>query len=348
MSKQSSSPDTLNIETTSPRSSSPSYIGSPTGITDSLPSILDHPDVIHTIESSKYFKSDGSTHAFWANDVDRNPDGSVKTHHGREMALHFQASHPKKNVRLMQNYEGTNGIFVLDEYEKRKDVPKPIIDAVGAFSSISFAKNSGESVVTSVKGASISSYFRTVELPVIMRCEHISKIHNISREDPEGVTYPKKEAYHVLRDEWLESSKKRFLNVEIPEKTASEAQKAVYNSALKDFASEIATSRYLARDGKHPFGLDEHAKYTKEDKEIERERWKKCQDLVEELKVTHPDLEAAVKKEFYSKMRKDMKKLVKEYSEAIKADEALAKIGKGRLSQVPRARRKAVALGGGR
>ncbi len=326
----------------------------PTSVTETLAlredstspvSVLDHPDVKYVIDCSANFGVEGATHVFWANDVDRNADGSIKTHHGKEVALAFQAGHPEMGVHLMQNYEGRNGVLDLYEYERKTDVPKDVIRAVCAFSSISFAKRSSERIITSVKGASIGSYFRTVELPVIMRSSHIEHVHNISREDQEGKTYTKKMAYHVLRDEWLEASKKRFLDTEIPSETATAAQKEVYNSALRDFAKEIALSKYLIRDGKHPYGLEVHARYNHEDRELERARWAKCEHMLEDLKVAHPALERAVKKEFYSKMGKDIKQEVKKYMDAMKVEKRLSRAGLGRAPGLPKRRSSVVRDG---
>lgn len=143
--------------------------------------VFEHPDVVDIVEKREKFGSKGAIHVFWANDIDRNPDGSVKERHGRKTALEFQSHHPELNIRLLQDYEGKEGIPSLDDYEKKTNIPKSVINAVCALSSVAFAKHSNNSVVTSVKGASVRSYFRTVELPVIMKSEHIDEVRVISR-----------------------------------------------------------------------------------------------------------------------------------------------------------------------
>lgn len=105
--------------------------------------------------------------------------------------------------------------------------------------------------------------------------------------------YGKKEAYHVLRDEWLKSSKNRLDSMPHVG-SSSEVGKAVYNSAVKELAAEIAISKYYASADRHPYGNGEHERYTDKDRGKEKARYERCKKIMIDRKRSDPGLEEAV------------------------------------------------------
>jgi hypothetical protein len=206
-----------------------------------------HQDVqsAYTHYNERHFHtSEDTVYAFWANDVERDKTGKVIEHHGRACALKFQAKSHHENkqpVVLMENFEGKNGVEVLNDYEKRPDISPMVCSAVCAAASASYAKSAQSTILTSVKGAAANSFFRTHELPIVMNNPNITHVIIVSRENPEGSTYSKKQAYHILRDEWSESAKQKFQEATVKFQD-KKIHKVVYQSAVDSLAAEIAIS----------------------------------------------------------------------------------------------------------
>jgi hypothetical protein len=257
--------------------------------------ISDHKDVQDAYKhhiNGNFTKQQKTIFAFWANDIERDQEGKFIEHHGKATALNFQKQSVNNGttpVVLMEDFEGEKNVLVLNDYEKRTDISPFILSAVCA--SASYAKSVQDTILTSVKGAAINSFFRTNELPVIMNNPNIKTIINVSRDDPQGKFYSKKEAYHVLRDEWLETTIKEFK--EAAEKFKdNKIHEETYQTAVDKMAAEVVLSNKALN--KTPLLLNaqaEYQNYNASDIVEEMKRAKECQELIRQ----YPILEQRVK-----------------------------------------------------
>lgn len=225
--------------------------------------IARHPDVQKAYEyyARGVFHIDGSL-VFWTNDLEPDPrNPREKIHWGKRVAERYCAA-SRGRAHIMGEFEtvggiaGSLGLMSLDKYERRDDIPPKIKEAVPVAASYSFAKSASGTAIVSAKGAYHYSYFREIEIDALMTNDRVTDICCISRDlPPEGRTYPKHEAYHLLCDEWLQCSYDRCITA----KRAFEANPADvdlrdnYNKTLEDLASEVLIARgSLAR----PYPLD--------------------------------------------------------------------------------------------
>lgn len=201
----------------------------------------------------------------------------------------------------LRRQKSSMSVLSLDALEKEKMLSKIIPDLVAAVASNAFAKSAKDIAVISAYGASPKSFFRTVELDVIMSNENVRELTLISRLDPKGKTLPKKEAYHQLRDSWLESSVKRLeaskKKLDVAKPTEIEDATKDYESKLSDMAEEIVIAiRNKQKD--YPFSRGNSAietqenKYTAYDKEQELKRIARGYAIIKE----YPDLQPILKK----------------------------------------------------
>ena len=247
-------------------------------------------------------------HIFWAN----NYDVVNKKHHGHDNALKHvsDAAHSGKPVLLLEHYEGKE-VPELMKVEASDVIPQNAKDFMYACSSRNFASEANDEVRTSVQGASPYSFFRTTELYVVMNNPAINTITILTEGEDGKVTtqsMPKQEAYHALRDEWIDSSiakhekaaqEKRNAQKELrkvkakllSEKDESKREKIstrldeaknkldtaekLLESSEKVLATEYAVSRHTLHQ-EQPFskgGLyQESPKYSEEDKKKETAR----------------------------------------------------------------------------
>lgn len=255
----------------------------------SIQEIVEHQDVLqankHKQVGSFATKSQEVIYAFWANDQERSKTGELIKHHGKEAALNYQTYAKQilgKQVCLMEDFEGKNNVVTLNEYEKRSDISAEVIIAVCALNSSAYANSANNTIMASVKGASINSFFRTNELPVIMNNPNITKIINVSREDPEGTVYKKKEAYHIMRDEWLEKAIDQYQKINKAYRS-KEVIKEVYDGAVNNMSAEIILSQnaFVIKRSNLNLG-NEYDCYRIEDQGQELIRLDKCIKLMQE------------------------------------------------------------------
>lgn len=161
--------------------------------------------------------------------------GRIKTkHHGEANltgSIIGQEQDPnKKTIFRMGDYEGLSGLvhevgknnpLNLNEIEGREDISQDLKGALCTVASLIYAMESHETVVTSVQGANPKSFFRTTEIFAIMNNPKVKYIEilteNMSKVGADGhgpisssKPLSKNEAYQILRDEWLDSSIKKF------------------------------------------------------------------------------------------------------------------------------------------
>jgi hypothetical protein len=253
--------------------------------------VLRHRDVQATFEHYRKgnFKDSpevysDSIYCFWSNDY----EGGIR--YGREVARRYRESHPRPPVFLMEDFEGARGVIKLDTYGgPGTPIPEQVRDAVAAFASYSYARSIPDKVLVSVKGSSFESFFRKIELDVIMNSERTTQVIIASRDDPRGTQYDKRIAYHMLRDEWLENSKNRFVA------NFAAVGTEPYNKALEDLAQEIVLARRtIGKD--YPFSQGNpakqfpHARYDASDRIKEQARIDRGNDIIaREIPVPHRD-----------------------------------------------------------
>lgn len=262
--------------------------------------IANHDDVQNSYahhEIGNFKKEEDTIYAFWANDVERDNEGNFIEHHGKAVALAFQKRSAEANERpvvLMGNFEGKNDIPVLDDCEKRRNISPHVINSVCALASVSYAKSAQSTIVTSVKGAASNSFFRTNELPVIMNNPNITEVIIVSRDDPVGTYYSKKDAYHILRDEWLKSETKKFKEATEKFKN-SEIHPEIYQSAVDKMSAEAILSIKALNKIKLALNVEtEYQDYDISDIARELVRAKRCKKLTEEYPVLAQKIKAGL------------------------------------------------------
>ncbi len=272
---------------------------------------VSHPDVNkayqYYVVGAKYHPSNSthgydSKYGFWSNDIeyDSNDPSKIKLH-GSLQALDFYKENDNNIVMthdfIDQDKQNAQSIENLDQYWKQLEngtIAMDVYVAVANIVSESFARNSIGEVCVSVKGASFDSLFRRTELFTLMENNNVSHFINISRENPKGSKYEKKEAFHVLHNEWLDL---RIKNYDLSIKQGDTGE--IHETAKNNLAKEIALSQQRLEERcfvpsvycvKTPNASINQ--YSANDIQKERMRLEKVQDLLME----DPDLAQEVKK----------------------------------------------------
>lgn len=267
-----------------------------------LKTLVNHPDIVqafhHHQENNFSLNNQEAIYTFWANDVERDKNGKLIEHHGKKIALNYQKNHD--NVYLMENFEGEDKVLSLNDYEKRQDISLPTISAVCALASASYAKSAKGIILTSVKGANINSFFRTNELPLIMNNPNITHIINVSRDDPIGTVCDKKKAYHILRDEWLDSAIQKFKEANINHRN-NKVHPEIYETALNNMAAEIVLSQKAFVKKMPDLNiLVEYQNYNFKDQKHELERINKSISLMKKYPELKPKVDELNKASSYA------------------------------------------------
>jgi hypothetical protein len=270
-----------------------------------LSTVLEH-DVVKAIKS--YEKRDvfrgSEIKCFWANSLELGEDKKF-VHWGNRIASEWrdrQNSIKPGKVSMMKDHEGKDGVLSLDELE-RSNIDRSVLSAACAIASYSYASSASGTVMLSVKGAAPSSFFRDVEFPVIIGNDKVEKVIIASKDDPEGKEMSKSEGYHYLRDEWLESSIKRYNSAK--ENAASNPR--ALEEASKQFAQEMVLAEKTSKKIM-PFSKGDTKKIA-EDLSRETTRLNKCREFIQR----NPDLKLFVEKQRDSKDVSISRKAVSAY-----------------------------------
>lgn len=290
--------------------------------------------ILAQIRQEHAFAAPGIRYGFWANNLrpelkDNQPVLNEKgeqqyRHHGNANLQEFGDPGTGYNDHTPEEYKYTpiqalrgledqigfrkgQGILSLGDIENRTDLSQEQKQAICALQSFAYAEAAEGPVVTSVQGANPKSFFRTTEIFSIMNNPNITGIQILS-EDMDKVNkngigkitlskvLDKKEGYHTLRDEWVESAIKQYqkiensLNNSSPEKQHS--LKAAMDSAREILAREQALAEHMQNET-HPFSKngfydkDKAPQYDDNDRARERKR---CQNI-EAILVGKKDIE---------------------------------------------------------
>ncbi len=231
-------------------------------------------------------------------------DPSTPTSPGRDRESEFvpiSADDSPRSTSDLRRQKSSISVLSLDALEKSAMLSKIIPDLVAAVASNSFAKSAKDIAVISAHGAGPESFFRTVELDVLMSNKNVTEFTLISRFNPKGETLDKKKAYHQLRDSWLESSEKRLTvskerlieaKISGDEKEIAVATKD-YESKLSDMAKEIVMAKRNSQKD-YPFSRGNtdleilENRYTEEDKAREKRRIARGDKIIEENRDLEP------------------------------------------------------------
>ncbi len=247
--------------------------------------LVKHPDVCKAYEyyARGVFKTKGSL-VFWTNDNENDAAGKL-IRWGQVVAERYCETN--KDAHIMGHFEtvggiaGNMGIIKLTDYVKRefeyqkatkgrdlsdheKDRIEDTDKALAAAASYSFARSASGTVVVSARGAFSDGFFREIEFNPLMQNPEVTHIRLISRVDPKDRLLPKHEAFHTLRDEWLEYSYNRCRSAkELYESGVggpfAETYATAYNINLKYLATELLIAR-RSLDNPYPLSVEDVSK----------------------------------------------------------------------------------------
>lgn len=153
-----------------------------------------------------------------------------------------------KKLQILEHFEKANGLELLDyleELKKSGEITPEVADTIFAIRSFTYTRaiaSLGESVSKVAMAVDISSpgsVFRDTELPALMNNPNI-KSFILVELDGSSQELPKREAYHKLRDRWLDIAIERY-NEDPESKFAKQA-----------LISEIAEAE-RCRSARYPF-----------------------------------------------------------------------------------------------
>lgn len=207
-------------------------------------------------------------------------------------------------VKILEDFETENHLMMLDNIGTEMPNLTPIeMGQVFAVRSYAYTKALGsernlakDSVVMAVDGAIATSIFREIELIELMNNRNVKNFHLLDsmQSDASSIeltpvkVLDKREAYHELRDKWLDSRMSAYLE-------AKNNNSPDLNVHRKLLANEIIEAERNLKE-EYPFSLGNKAvcrddtKYLEADRMRERDRLSK----VSELMGKDYDLEIAV------------------------------------------------------
>ena len=271
-------------------------------------------DVIEAFSHFKEGRFNGgpaTVAAFWSNDYD--PVENVS--YGKKIASEYRDRANiagSASVHLMSNLEDGITVKKLDDYSTTH-TPKEYF-SVSAAASYSYARAASGDVVVSVKGSKPESFFRCIELDVLLNNDKVTNFVIASRDNPAGRRYTKIAAYHELRDQWLESTREKYMAAKRKRHAPdfaelSEAEQRVvkseYKAALSDLAHEIALARKTAANLPLPFSTVDSMQ-----KEIDAKLEGKRVRIGLDLMSNNSDLRAAVEVEMLERRKTLIEALV--------------------------------------
>ena len=247
-----------------------------------------------SIEAGLYSElGEGKCLAFWANDF----DPSTEVHHGNRIATNYNSV----DDRVLQSHEvvtladiearSKGKIIALDDVESAEDKSPVDKQLMCALSSYAFAMSAKDVVLCSTKGAAPASYFRNVELDVVMSNDKVKDMVIANRDYPQGVRMPKREGYHAMRDQWVSSAIEQVKDLNDKYKTHSDnpVLKAAYDKAVDNLAHEMAVAKKMQT--RHPFKAydalpaNDHTRYTDKDIALESNRVSIIQKAAHDLGI---------------------------------------------------------------
>jgi|GEM_PF-6518747 len=293
--------------------------------------LLNHPISLRILShyAKGSFDAPDLKYGFWANNlqpaIENNAvvfkDGKqVYRHHGHENLSNLHNEHKdyqennigdkddnRGSITLYNAFESLTGfkdskdkIPNLSEVETDPNLSSVEKQFICALQSMVYARSAHDTVITSVQGAGINSFFRTAEIDTIMNNPNITKIQILSENMTEAqkshngigtVTLSseidKKKAYHMLRDEWVESAAEKYKQAEQGLIKAYETQNvqeshkikatAIFLSARENLSNECAIAEQK-KEQTHPFSRngfynkDTSPQYDNDDKIQETKR----------------------------------------------------------------------------
>lgn len=252
--------------------------------------------ILKSYEAGEYARlTEGKALIFWSNDF----DAETRVHHGKNNALNYSASSERlsgSSAVLLSDIEAASAGKVpsQDAAERNPDLSSEQKRLIAALGSAAFAMSAKGTAICSTKGSAPQSYFRQVELDIIMNNPSITNILTIDRDHPDGKKLlPKMEAYHVMRDEWAEHAINNLTQAheKLSQAPDNPALKAVRDSALNVLAEEmIMAERMASPDLDTPFMTNkllppdaDRVKYNAHDKARETDRISKLQSAIESV-----------------------------------------------------------------
>lgn len=224
------------------------------------------------------FDSASTRRVFWSNDGERivaSDGGETVLSHSRNKGREYKRS--KSDVIMLEDFEGKDGVLSLDACK--------MLDPDALFATTSYgyvrAIKDVDEVVVSARGSYPTSVFREIEIHEIMNNPEIKNITLISRDlPPGGQTLPKIEAYHYMRDEWLERHRSEYLAA-----LATKGNDLLLTQARHTLASELGEAKrnsekkYVFSKG-NPLYERMDTRYKASDQAKELVRLSRCDDLL--------------------------------------------------------------------